>query len=161
MILDRRALLALPLAAAAGPALSQAAPGYSAISVDVEPLRARGLGDYSDLVGRTLQGELATAFADARLPAGPRLVVRVTGLSMRAYAGGESSRLGGSGGTSNDYMEGEALVIGRKGAVLRRHPQLSALPASSGGAWYLPDNEQRRLAALSAHFAGWLRRALG
>ena len=129
--------------------------------MDVGPLKTQGLGPYADLVGSTLEAELRRAFADLMARSGPRLVVRVTGLSLRAYVGGSSSRLGGSGGTSSDYVEGEAVVIGRGGAVLRRHPQLSALPASSGGAWYLPDNEQRRLAALSAHFAGWLRRALG
>jgi hypothetical protein len=37
-------------------------------------------------------------------------------------------------------------------------PQLSALPASSGGAWYDPASERRRVAALAEHYAQWLRR---
>lgn len=162
MRLDRRAVIAGAAAAIATPVVAQTQPQatYSTIGVDVGPLEGQGLGPYADIVRATLEAELRTAFADVMARSGPRLVVRITGLSLRSYAGGSSSRLGGSGGTSNDYLEGVALVTGRNGAVLRRHPQLSALPASSGGAWYLPDNEQRRLAALCAHFASWLRRAL-
>ena len=49
----------------------------------------------------------------------------------------------------------------RRSAVLARHPQLSVLPASSGGAWYDPLSEQRRTVALAQHYAAWLRRSLG
>lgn len=142
-------------------ALADVVQRFSSISVDVGPLRARGLGPYAEVVRATLQAELASAFADRMTRQGPRLVVRVTGLSMCAYVGGETSRWGLSAGVSNDYLEGEALIVGRRGEVLRRHPQLSALPASSGGAWYLPDSESRRLVAISRHYAAWLRDGLG
>ena len=133
-----------------------AATMFSSVAVDVEPLRAKGLGAFADGVGAALQRELATAFADRMGRGGQRLVVRVDGVSLRSYVGREGRT--GFGGTSNDYLEGEALVVGRNGAVLARHPQLSALPSSSGGAWYLPDVDDRRLAALCSHYAGWLRR---
>ena len=159
MILDRRAVLVALAAGLALPASAQEpAQAFSAVSVDVRPLRAKGLGAYADAVGAALQAELATAFRDRIRPGAPRLSVVVTGISMQAYAGGEGRFV--RGGAPNDYLEGEALVIGRRGEVLARHPQLSALPASSGGAWYLPDNEQRRLAALCGHYAGWLRRRI-
>lgn len=159
----RTVLAALAAAALAGPVPAQPVRRYGSVSVDVGPLRARGLGPYAELVRRALQAELAAAFADRLGGAGPRLVVRVDAISLRAYVGGETQRFGGgwSGGTSSDYLEGEALVVGPRGEVLLRHPQLSALPANSGGAWYLPDNEDRRLAAIARHFAGWLRRDLG
>ena len=159
MIIDRRVLLTGLVAAFALPASAQeAVQGFSAVAVDVEPLRAKGLGSYADAVGTALRAELADAFRDRIRPGGPRLSVVVTGVSLQAYAGGEGRYF--RGGAPSDYLEGEALVLGRRGEVLARHPQLSALPASSGGAWYLPDNEQRRLAALCRHYAGWLRRSI-
>lgn len=128
------------------------------MTVDVGPLRALGLGPYADSVAAALRSELARAFAD-RMGPGPRLVVRITAVTMPSYVGGGSGRFSFSG-TPNDYMDGEAVLVGPRGQVLARHPQLSALPANSGGAWYSPGAEDRRLAALAAHYAGWLRRDL-
>lgn len=158
---DRRSVLAgLFVSALGAPALAQdAGPGaFSSILVDVGPLRAKGLGPYADAVRAAMQAELSRAYADRLGRHGPRLVVRIDAISLRSYAGREGGRWFG-GGTQNDYLEGEALVVGPGGEVLIRHPQLSALPSNSGGAWYDPDSERRRLAALAAHFAGWLRRA--
>ncbi len=160
---DRRSVLAgLAISVAAGSAaLAQAAPPrFSAILVDVGPLYAKGLGPFAAFVRAALQAELAKAFAD-RLGGGrgaPRLVVRIDGISMPAYVGREGGRSFG-GGISNDYLEGEALVIAANGQILTRHPQLSALPSNSGGAWYDERSEQRRVVAIAAHYAGWLRRS--
>lgn len=148
------------LAAGLGPASAQSGPRLSGVTVDVRALRANGLGPFADKVRGCLQAELVSAFA-ARfgVGSGPRLVVRVTGISMPSYVGGESRRFGG-GSPPNDYLDGEILLVARSGEVLARHPQLSALPASSGGAWYLPDAEDRRLAALCRHYAQWAERGL-
>ena len=164
MTLDRRAALcslgAVLLAGASGlPVLAQSAPStFGAVSVDVSPLREKGLGSYADRVGVVLQREMAVAFADRVRPGSPRLVVRIDAISMRDYVGGDSRQFGS--GAPNDYLEGEALVLGRRGEILLRVPQLSALPASSGGAWYDPDSGDRRVAAIARHYAGWLRRRL-
>lgn len=146
--------------AAASPALAQSAGPFSSVSADVTRLRELGLGDYAEFMRAALQRELQAAFADRLAPGGPRLVVRITGLSMRDYVGGDSNRFGFGAGTPNDYLEGEALVLGRRGEVLLRHPQLSALPASSGGAWYDERSEGRRVSAIAQHYALWLRRQL-
>jgi hypothetical protein len=109
-----------------------------------------------------MQEEVSRVFADRVGGAGPRLVVRIIGVSLPAYVGGgggDGSRLGGGGG-STDYLEGEALVVGARGEVLARYPQLLALPSSHGGAWYAPGNEQRRAVILSRYFAQWLRRTV-
>jgi hypothetical protein len=170
---SRRSVLfgsaALGMAALRGsPGLAQVAlaPGrFSSVAVDVGPLRARGLGDYAEFVRQALLAALRGAFVDRLGGPGPALVVRVTGLSLNSYAGsgqgtsGRGRSLGG--GTDNDYLEGEALIVGPRGAVLARHPQLSVVPASSGGAWYDPQSERRRVVALAQHYAGWLRRSLG
>lgn len=161
---NRRGLISGIAAVACGlgpEPLAQAAPTtFGSVAVDVGPLRALGLGAYADKVRAALEAALKQTFADRLGRGGARLVVRVDAISLRAYAGGGGSRWGGSG-MQSDYLEGEALVLGRRGEVLLRHPQLSAVPSSSGGAWYLPESEARRLGALADHFAGWLRRALG
>jgi hypothetical protein len=160
--IHRRGVLAGAAAAiaCAPAALAQTGPQrFNAVLVDVQPLHAKGLGPFADLVRSALLRELQRAYAD-RLGGGraaPRLVVRIDGISMSTYVG----RGGGfyRGGVDNDYLEGEALVVAPTGQVMARHPQLSALPSSSGGAWYDPASEQRRLLALAAHYAGWLRRS--
>lgn len=159
---SRRTSLAGLAAFASLPALATAraqGTAFSAISVDVGPLLARGLGPYAERVRSAVAAACAAAFADRIAAGGPRLVVRIDAVTLSDYAGGGSGRLFGTS-TPTDYMEGEALVVDRRGGVVSRLPQLSAVPASSGGAYYLPDNEQRRLVALSEHFAGWLRRRL-
>ncbi|KMO43171.1 hypothetical protein VQ02_00685 [Methylobacterium variabile] len=134
---------------------------FSAIRVDVGPLLARGLGGYAEGVRGELQAALARTFADRVGGPGPILVVRVTGVSLNPYAGSETRFGGGGNATNSDYLEGEALVVGRGGEVLLRHPQLSATPASSGGAWYDPASERRRVSYIAEHYAAWLKRGLG
>jgi hypothetical protein len=148
----------------AGPGLAQiapAAPGqrFSAVAVDVERLHALGLGDYAEFVRAAVLGETRRAFADRLGGPGPRLVVRITGIYLASYSGGGSGRFGGTSHTDN--LEGEALVVGPRGEVLARYPQLSATAAASGGAWYDPASERRRVVNLAQHYAGWLRRRIG
>ena len=164
--LTRRTLLAGigALGAGAGAASAQpvatAAPGrFSSVAVDIEILRARGAGPLGELLRAALLQETRRAFADRLGGPGPTLVVRITSLWLNPYAGGGSGRRGGGGG-ENDYLDGEALIVGRRGEIFARYPQLSALPASSGGAWYDPESERRRIIALAQHYGWWLRRTI-
>ena len=134
--------------------------GFSAVRVDVRPLFAEGGGLQAEALRADLTEALQRSFADRLNARGPSLVVRITGLTLTAYVGSQGGRHGFGGGGQSDYLDGEALLVGRRGEILARHPQLSALPASSGGAWYDPDSERRRLNALAEHYAQWLRRAL-
>ena len=154
------------------PGQAQFAPGppsllparFSSVSVDLGPLRALGLGAYAEFIRQALVAEMRRAFADRLGGPGPALIVRITGVSLNSYAGsGQGGGRGRSlgGGSDNDYLDGEALIVGPRGAVLARHPQLSVVPASSGGAWYDPQSEQRRAVALAQHYAAWLRRTVG
>jgi hypothetical protein len=166
-MVNRRAVLsAFAVAVGAGAAGSlpaAAATGrFRRINVDVSPLRARGLGPYAAFVQTELSRALDAAFV-GRIGerAAPDLTVRITGVTLSMWAGndGGDGRWGFSGGGSTDYMEGEALVMeGRR--LLLRHPQLSALPSSSGGAWYREDVDARRTVALCQHYASWLARTL-
>lgn len=126
------------------------------LAVDVSRLRDLGLGSSADLVQTTVASQLA---ADGM---GGRVAVRVTGLSMVSYAGGDAAG-GGSGGNGssggyNDYLEGDVLLLGPGGQVVGQRHQVVASPASSGGAWYLPGAELRRIEAVSRIFADWARR---
>jgi hypothetical protein len=134
---------------------------FASVAVDASILYARGSGAAADLLRDALEAELRQDFAGRIDGRGPRLVVRITALSLNDYVGSEGGRFGfGGGATNTDYLQGEALVLGPKGEVLARYPQLSAVPASSGGAWYLPDAEGRRVVALAKHFGGWLQRSI-
>jgi hypothetical protein len=166
--LSRRSFLlgsaALASLGFAGPSLAQVAPAaaqrFSGVAVDVGRLHALGLGAYAEYVRSALLAETRRAFADRLGGPGPRLVVRITGIYLASYSGGGSGRFGGSS-THTDSLEGEALIVGRGGEVIARYPQLSATSAASGGAWYDPASEHRRLVNLTQHYAAWLRRRIG
>jgi hypothetical protein len=164
--LSRRSFLVgvAAFAASAVPALAQfaAAPAawqFSSIAVDVEPLHARGLGPYAEFIRSALLAQTRQAFADRMGRGGPRLVVRITGVYLSSYGGGGGDRHGGS--INTDSLEGEALVVGPRGEVLARYPQLSATPASSSATWYDPQSEKKRALYLTQHYASWLRRTIG
>lgn len=135
------------------------ADGLSGVRVDVGPLIARGGGPQAEVLRADLMAALRANFADSLGGSGPTLVVRIHSLSLTTYAGGQGGRSGLGGGSQTDYLDGEALLVDRRGAVIGRHPQLSATPASFGGAWYDEASERRRVAAIAGHYAGWLRRA--
>lgn len=160
-----RAILTLLVAAFAGLA-TLAAPADArqrrapqaqpAIVVDVSALRARGLPVEADIIQQTIAREIARN--------GPRgrVHVRITSLSLSAFVGGMGSGGGhrgsaGGGGSGSDYLEGDFQVLGPSGEVLAGRPLLVTAPASSGGAWYLPGVDQRRIEAIARNFAGWVR----
>lgn len=137
------------------PAMAQ----FSDIRVDVRPLLEKGAGLQAESLAADLTGALRKTFAGRIGGRGPRLVVVVSSLSLRPYVG-SGSRLGYGGNAQTDYLEGEALLVGPNGQVLGRHPQMTATPSSSGGAWYDPQFEDRRLAAIADIYAQWLARDL-
>jgi len=57
--------------------------------------------------------------------------------------------------------EGYSVELIDRGRVLASYPIRSTLLSSSGGAWYRPDIDQRRVAALLENNALWIRRYLG
>jgi hypothetical protein len=121
------------------------------ISVDVGPLLAQGLDGFAEIVRADVGEALSVEFA-GRLGPGQRLVATIKGLSLRSYVGHESLFY------NNDYLDGVVTLIGADGRELATQKILTVLPASSGGAWYLPGGEQRRTAGLAQAFASWARR---
>ncbi len=134
---------------------------FSDVRVDVRPLIALGGGAQAEALRADLTAALRTRFAARIGGRGPSLVVLIRGFSLRPYAGsGNEGRSGFAGGTQSDYLDGEALLVGRDGAVLGRHPQLTATPSSFGGAWYDPQSERRRVTVIADIYADWLVRNL-
>ncbi|MCJ2010064.1 hypothetical protein [Methylobacterium sp. J-092] len=158
--------LAVTASAVAAPASAGDFPSlrgdrFSDVRVDVRPLVALGAGAEAEALRADLTAALRSRFAARLGGRGPSLVVLVRGFSLRPYAGGNNSgRSGFGGGSQNDYLDGEALLVARDGAILGRHPQLTATPSSFGGAWYDPQSERRRVTAIADIYADWLVRNL-
>ncbi|AZO76267.1 MULTISPECIES: hypothetical protein [unclassified Bosea (in: a-proteobacteria)] len=124
------------------------------IRIDTSPLAAKGQSVTATLIKPRLERELASLrTADDRR--GAVLQVTVTGLHLTSYAGGQAVTLG------NDTLESEARLIGADGREIARYPILAIMAPSYGGAWYRPDADQRRIEALVASNAQWIRRAVG
>lgn len=158
--MNRRAVLAgltatiaaapLSLTAGAGRAFAQGGQRFSRIVVDMQPLIARGGSGAAAIIRPQLQASLQREFSGRIGRGGPALTVRVHTvlLSGSVVPGGRRG-----GGTSSDYLEAEVI------AGTQRFPLLVTQDAlSAGGAWYLPDNEPRRLRALADSLAAWVAR---
>ncbi len=132
---------------------------FSAIQVDASALGNPASSLLAREIKATMEPGLRNNFA-SNLRGGnrnsPRLVVRITAVTIQSIP--EFAR-GANGGYSSDFMEGEALVVGRGGVILQRFPMLAALNNNVGG-WYLPDYEKRKIQALSNHYAWWLKRQM-
>ena len=125
----------------------------AAIRVDTGPLAAKGQSATAAAIKPVLERELASLRTANR--GGATLQVTVTGLYLTSYAGGQAVTLG------NDTLESEARLIGADGSEIARYPIMSIMAPSFSGAWYLPDIDQRRIDALVANNAQWIRRAVG
>ena len=90
---------------------------------------------------------------------GATLHVVVKGVWLSSFAGGSGRSTGGGG--SNDNFDSEITVLGPRGEVLQAFPILSVVDSGSGGAWYRPDVDQRRVAALIENNSLWIKRYLG
>ena len=135
---------------------------FRTIAIDTSRLAALGDPQMADVVQRLLSPELRSSFGDLMVPGdrtAPTLVVRIRSISLSDYVGSRS--YGGRSGTKNvDYLEG-AGVVTLNGHVVSETPVLSALDAGYSGPWYLPGIDERRVSAITQHFAYWLRREMG
>jgi hypothetical protein len=160
--LSRRGALAALAGALAGVALTGPAAAqattFRAITIDTSPLARLGASRAAELIHRQLERELPAAFAGRITGArgAPTLVVRIAALSLAGFAG-DGGGNGGGATVATDYLEGEALVVPAGSRTpAARVPVLSAVPSSSAGAWYAPDNDLRRIHYIVSHFAGWV-----
>ncbi|MGJ3263670.1 MAG: hypothetical protein ACFE0R_10590 [Salinarimonas sp.] len=168
----RRAAVVLAVAlpvlialASIAPVHAQPAPAIGEIRVDVAPLRAKGVGNYADLLQDSLRRALEARFADRRARGGARLEVVLERFELRGYGSGETDDgplgfgMPGGGSLAADELSGTATLTAG-GRVLAREPLRVALPPGQSGPWYAGQFEQRRAVALAESFAGWLARRL-
>jgi hypothetical protein len=147
------AVLAAGVAEARAPAHRPVARAAPAISVDVGPLLAQGLGVYAEALRAELTEALQVQFAGSLRP-GERLVVLLRSISLASYSGDINVfQL-----ADNDYLDGVITLVGPNGQELATKDILAISLSSSGGAWYLPGGEQRRTVVLAQTFAAWARR---
>jgi hypothetical protein len=150
------ALALAPLSVARAQALT-----IGAIRVDTSRIARQGWGENADRIRVAMERQLAATLGPMyRRGAGATLQVTVKGVWLASFAGGGGGKPRGGGG-SNDNFDSEITVVGPRGEVLQTFPILSVVDSGSGGAWYLPDVDQRRVAALIENNALWIRRYLG
>ena len=141
-------------------ALAQART-VGAIRVDTSRLAAQGWGQRSQEIRRDLERQLATTLAPMIRRGGPTLTVTVKGVWLASWAGGGGGGRPGDGGASNDNLDADYVLTGPRGEILGNWTILSNIGSGSGGAWYRPDVDQRRVAALIENNALWIKRYLG
>ena len=156
----RRAFLTGSAVLAAGglvslPALAQGI-AIGGIRVDARRLGPQGWGENASRIARAMEQALARELAPLRQRGGPTLHVSLQGLWLAPAVGSGSP----GDSDSNDNMDSLAELVDR-GRILASYPVRSMELSSSGGAWYRPDVDQRRVAALLANNALWIRRYLG
>ena len=156
----RRAFLTGSAVLAAGGlvSLSALAQGIAigGIRVDARRLGPQGWGENASRIARAMEQALARELAPLRQRGGPTLHVSLQGLWLAPAVGSGSP----GDSDSNDNMDSLAEVLDR-GRVLFSREIRSMMPASSGGAWYRQDIDQRRVLALLENNAQWIRRYLG
>lgn len=148
-------VLAVTVAEARAPAHRPVAQVAPAISVDVGPLLAQGLGGFAEALRAELTQALQTQFGGSLRP-GERVVVLVRSISLASYSGD----INVFGLPDNDYLDGVVTLVGPNGQELATKDILATSLSSSGGPWYLAGGEQRRGAILAQSFAAWARRYL-
>ena len=165
----RRNLLSLALTGAAlalSPALVTAslaqARTIGAIRVDTARIARQGWGENADKIRVAMERQLAQTLGPLyQRGKGATLHVLVKGVWLSSFAGGGGGGKPTDGGGSNDNFDSEITVLGPRGEVLQTFPILSVVDSGSGGAWYRPDVDQRRVAALIENNALWIKRYLG
>lgn len=160
----RRAFILSAIAGSAlaghGPAFAQART-IGAIRVDTSRLASQGWGGRSLEIKHALERQLATTLAPMIRRGGPTLHVLVKGVWLASFAGGSGGGKPTGGGGSMDNFDSDYTLVGPRGEVIASYPIQSTIGSDSGGAWYLPDVDDRRVAALIENNALWIRRYLG
>ncbi|WP_052341527.1 hypothetical protein [Salinarimonas rosea] len=165
VVLHALVALVVAFAVLAGPATAQPAVLIGEIRVDASPLRAKGVGNYADLLEASLQRALEDRFAGRLGAGGSRLTVVLDRFELRGYGSGETDDgplgfgIPGAGSLAADELAGTA-TLSDGGRVLAREPLRVALPPGQSGPWQSADFERRRAVALAESFAGWLARRL-
>jgi len=176
-IVDRRRLVAglllapilttLTTGCVTGRSRTESGPLYSALLVNVEPVRAKGIDGYADKIALYQKRGLAAAYQDAVAANKglPTLTAEIHSISF----GSETESFSFTMGTNQpvfpqrvsitDWLEGFA-VIRQGGKEIKRVKVLAAHRTDGRRQWSMADDEQR-LIELTRFFADRVREELG
>lgn len=127
-------------------------------------IAAYGIGPNAALLRDVLTPRLAESLAaspGADFGPDSRLLVRITSVFISSNVPfGAGDRRHGLGESAFDSMEGDLLVVDRKGQVIRQERLLVHSNVLGAGAWYSPSFDRMRYIRLAETFAGWVPRKL-
>jgi hypothetical protein len=140
-------------------------PLYSAIKVDVEPVRAKNIGAYADKIGFYQNQALLDAYTGsvATTKSLPVLTVEIHSIYFGENASSDfevnTPFIMRQSTRTSDTLEGIAVI--RQGGKEIRHQKILAVHISTDhGQWSMADDE-KRLIELTQFFAFRLRQELG
>ncbi len=139
---------------------------FREIRADMSGIAQRGLPAYAERMKPAATRAALAAFGSRLAPQDKQaavFVMRVDSIELASYAGNGRPLhdLGSGGGGEQDVISGAGLILAPGGRILAEEPLFTSQDPSNGGAWYLPDNEDRRAAALCDLLAQWLKRQMG
>ncbi len=136
---------------------------FSSVKIDTSAIRSMGYRDWANALSSAGTDEASRLFASRQNRNAPRLVIRITNVSLSMYTGRSGSPgrgWGDSGDSDSDYIDAQAVVVDRNGKVIKTLSQMSVLPSGRAGAWYASDNELKRVQALARNSVQWFERRL-
>lgn len=134
---------------------AQADAGVSSVEVDVSELRARGLGEFADLIGESVRRELRRHYPSGG--PGARLVVSLESIMLVGDPMGDRDSFGFGGVEPTDFLSGTNYLVGRDGRVIESYPLTASSPARRAGPTHLP-LERERAVILGQVYAQWVAR---
>ena len=176
-IVDRRRLLTalaltpvlalVPTGCVTGRTRTTTGPLYSALLVNVEPVRAKGIDGYADKIALYQKRGLAEVYqgAVASNKGLPTLTAEIHSISFGSETGDMEFSIGGAQPlfprhvSITDWLEGFA-VVRQGGKEIKRVKVLAAHRTEGHRQWSMADDEQR-LIELTRFFADRLREELG
>lgn len=136
---------------------------YSAIVVDIEPIRATGLGDFANPIGSAVKRALSRTYSGAINAKNKSLPVLVVEVETIYYGQEEeefiSQRMFPNLTRTRDQMSGTAIV--RKGKAELKRETVLGNNVTQGGWPPVDDVKSGRLQALANEFAEAVRYELG
>jgi hypothetical protein len=141
-------------------------PIYTAIAVDVGPVRAKNIGAYADKIAFYQKQAMDETYSGNIAPGNkslPALTVEIGSISFGDSGGMDidvlSSGITHSSSRTTDTLEGFA-ILRMNGREVRRQKILAVHISGDHGRWSMSDDE-KRLIELTQFFAYRLRQELG
>jgi len=139
-------------------------PLYASVAVDVETVRAKNLGDYADVIGRSEKAAIGVVYAGQVQPkntALPALVIEIDSIDMGVDhdVGMMMGRFYNRGSEIIDILDGYVIV--RKGGKDQRKEHVVVSRTYSENRLNSSTDTQDRLDALTRAFAEQARSQLG